>query len=428
MLVYSASQLLTLTGGPQRGDELGRLSILPEGAVLIRGEKIAAVGTTEELRARYPNEPAFDASGCVVLPGLVDAHTHLVWAGDRADEFEARLRGRTYLEALEGGGGILSTVRRTRLATDGELLEGSRKRAAVMFRHGTTTAEAKTGYGLSTAEELRLANLVLALDRQLPLDLVPTFLPAHAIPPEFQGKAEAYVTLVVEEMLPAAANLFAPLISAGEAPFVDIFCDEGAFDLAQTERILRAAKALGFRLKVHADEFAPLGAVPLAVSLGATSVDHLTVTPPDEIRLLGQSDTAAVFLPATPFGLGEAHYPAAQDFLAANALIALGSDLNPGTAWCGNMQMVLAIACRALGLTPAQAIAAATINAAAALGKDQRVGSIEPGKQADMIVLSASDYRHLGYRFGGNLVRAVIKRGLLYTLTPDESWPAAQSV
>ena len=428
MLLHSASQLLTLAGGPQRGQELGRLSIIPGGAVLIRGERIAAVGTSEELRARYPNEPAYDASGCVVLPGLVDAHTHLIWAGDRADEFEARLAGRTYLEALEGGGGILSTVRRTRQASDEELLEGSRKRAAAMFRHGTTTAEAKTGYGLSTIEELRLANLLLTLDRQLPLDLVPTFLPAHAIPPEFRGKAEVYVTLVVEEMLPAAANLFRSSISAGEAPFVDVFCDEGAFDLAQTERILGAAKALGFRLKVHADEFAPLGAVPLAVSLGATSVDHLTVTPPDEIRALGQSDTVAVFLPATPFGLGEVHYPAARDFLAANGLVALGSDLNPGTAWCENMQIVLAIACRTLGLTPAQAIAAATINAAAALGKAERIGSIEPGKQADLTVLSAGDYRHLGYRFGGNLVRAVIKRGQLYALPSDESWPAAQAV
>ncbi len=414
MLLHSASQLLTLAGGPQRGHELGRLGIIPNGAVLIRSGIIEAVGSTSDLQAAYPDEPEFDALDRVVMPGFVDPHTHLIWAGDRAAEFEMRLEGKTYLEILEAGGGILSTVRATRSASLTSLLDQTRLRLWSMFEHGTTTAEAKTGYGLKTAAELRLLQALLALNREGPMDLAITFLGAHAIAPEYIGQADAYTDLICNTMLPMIKEwwpLHAPELPL---PFVDVFCEKGAFDLAQTRRILETACNLGFPLKIHADEFLNLGGVPLAVELNAVSADHLVKTSQEDIRLLGQSDTVAVALPCTPFGLAESDYTPAKEILAADGILALASDLNPGTAWCGNMQFVIALACRYLKLTPAQAIAAATINAAAAIQQANQIGSIEVGKQADLIVLEVDDYRHLGYRFGTNLVKTVIKQGRIY--------------
>ena len=414
MIIHSASQLLTLAGGPQRGGELGRLGIIPDGAVLVRGERIAAVGTTAELLAAYPGEPALDAGGKVVLPGFVDPHTHLVFAGDRAAEFELRLEGKTYLEILAAGGGILSTVRSSRSASVEELLAQTRVRAQAMFAHGTTTAEAKTGYGLETTSELAQLEALLRLDEQGPLEIAPTFLGAHAVPPEWKQDPEGFTDLVCAEMLPAARRWWAEHGGARPLPFVDVFCETGAFSLAQSRRILSAAKALGFPLKIHADEFDNLGGASLAVELGAASADHLVKTSPEDIAALARGDTVAVALPCTPFGLAEPRYTPARAILQAGGLLAIASDLNPGTAWCESMQFVIALACRYLRLTPAQAIAAATINAAAAIGRAGLVGSLEPGKQADLLVLSVSDYRQLGYRFGTNLVERVIKKGSLF--------------
>ncbi len=411
MLIHSATQLLTLAGGPQRGSQLGSLGILEGGAVLIRDGRIAEVGPTAELRAAYRAEPALDASGRVVMPGFIDPHTHLVWAGDRAAEFELRRQGKTYLEILAGGGGILSTVRATRAASPEELLAQTRARAAAMLRFGTTTAEAKTGYGLETTAELAQLEALLRLDEEGPLEVVPTFLGAHAIAPEYAGNPQGYTGLICAEMLPAVRAWWQQHASGRPLPFVDVFCETGAFSLEQSRAILTTARALGFPLKIHADEFDNLGGAGLAAELGAVSADHLVKTSPDEIRALARSETAAVALPCTPFGLAEAHYTPAQAFLAEGGLLAIATDLNPGTAWCESMQFAIALACRYLRLTPAQAIAAATINAAAALGLQARLGSLEPGKQADLLILSVPDYRHLGYRFGGNLVERVIKRG-----------------
>ncbi|MGB9673106.1 MAG: imidazolonepropionase [Anaerolineales bacterium] len=416
MLLHSASQLITLAGGPQRGHELGKLSIIPNGAVLIRSGIIEAVGTTAELRAAYPDEPEFDALDRVVMPGFVDPHTHLIWAGDRAAEFEMRLEGKTYLEILEAGGGILSTVRATRSASLTSLLDQTRLRLWSMFEHGTTTAEAKTGYGLKTAAELRLLQALLALNQEGPLELTCTFLGAHAIAPEYAGQADAYTDLICTTMLPMIQEWWPLHAPQQPLPFVDVFCEKGAFDLAQSRRILETARNLGFPLKIHADEFLNLGGVPLAVELKAVSADHLVKTSDEDIQLLGQSDTVAVALPCTPFGLAEKEYTPAQKIIEANGILALASDLNPGTAWCGNMQFVLALACRYLKLTPAQAIAAATINAAAAIRRQDQIGSIEVGKQADLIILEVDDYRHLGYRFGTNLVKTVIKKGHIYPI------------
>ncbi|HEX9797425.1 MAG TPA: imidazolonepropionase, partial [Anaerolineales bacterium] len=375
----------------------------------IRGGLIVATGSTEDLRRSYVAANELSAAGRVVLPGFVDPHTHLVWAGDRAGEFEQRVKGASYLEILEAGGGILSTVRRTRFASLDTLLSESRPRLRQMLVHGTTTAEAKTGYGLELEAELRLMHAILALGSEGPVDLVPTFLAAHAVPEGWQ--AAEYVALICEQMLPALVAWWARHGQGRPLPFVDVFCEVGAFDLAQSRRVLESARALGFPLKIHADEFNPLGAARLAADLGATSADHLLQTPDSDLELLGGSETVAVALPATPFGLAAPTYPPAQAILKHGGILALGTDLNPGTAWCESMQFVIGLACRTMGLGPAQAIAAATINAAAAIGRDRRVGSLEPGKEADLLLLRVPDYRQLGYRFGTNLVSTVVKKG-----------------
>lgn len=410
-LVHNAGQLLTLEGGPQRGRNLGELGLIEGGAVAIGGERVLAVGRSQELEARYPDAARLDAAGKVVLPGFVDPHTHLIWAGDRAHEFEQRVGGVPYLEILKAGGGILHTVRQTRRASVQDLVASGRERLQRMLALGTTTVEAKSGYGLETRAELRTLQAIAELDAEGPWDLAPTLLGGHAVPPEFEGDPAGYVQYVQKDMLPEVENWWHEEYPGRELPFFDVFCEEGAFDLDQTRAMLEAAAERGFRLKLHADEFQGLGGTRLAVELGAVSVDHLVETPETDIEALGRSVTVAVSLPCTPFGLAQERYTPAQDFLEAGAVLALATDLNPGTAWCESMQFVLAVACRKLQLTPAQAIAAATINAAAAIGRADTVGSLEPGKLADLILLNVSDYRHLGYRFGGNLVSKVIKAG-----------------
>jgi imidazolonepropionase len=419
MLIHSASQLLTLAGGPQRGSQLGQLDLIRDGAVLIQGDQIAAVGTTVDLHAAYPHEPAFDARGRVVMPGLVDPHTHLVWFGDRAAEFEMRLEGKTYMEIMDAGGGIVSTVKATRAANPAKLLQQTRQRAESIFRHGTTTAEAKTGYGLEITSELRQLEVLLQLDAEGPLEIVPTFLGAHAIPPEYQNDADSYTVHICEEMLPALLAWWQQHAAPRRLPYVDVFCETGAFTLEQSRRILTTAAQLGFPLKVHSDEFDNLGGTSLAAELGAASADHLVNTSGEDIQALAHSDTVAVSLPCTPFGLADPRYTPARDIISAGGILAIASDLNPGTGWCESMQFVISLACRYLRLTPSEAIAAATINAAAAVGMADRVGSLEPGKQADLLVLSVDDYRHLGYRFGTNLVQNVVKRGQMYRVNTD---------
>jgi imidazolonepropionase len=319
-----------------------------------------------------------------------------------------RLEGKSYLEILAAGGGILSTVRATRAADLGQLLDETRPRLAELLTHGTTTAEAKTGYGLDTESELRMLQALLMLDDKGPLDLAITFLGAHAIAPEFKDEPQAYTDFLCAEMIPAVHSWWP---TDHPLPFVDVFCETGAFDLGQSRQILSCAKKLGFPLKVHADEFDKLGGAALAAELGAVSADHLVATSPVDIETIAQSDTVAVALPNTPFGLAEEHYTPAQQILEADGILALATDLNPGTAWCENMQFAIALACRYMKLTPAQAIAAATINAAAAIARSDSVGSLEPGKMGDVIILKVPDYRQLGYRFGINLVKTVVKKG-----------------
>jgi len=414
MILHSASHLLTLAGPPQRGHDLGRLGLIEDGAVLVRGENIVAVGKSEDLLKAYPDEDRLDARGQVLMPGFVDPHTHVVWAGERSAEFEMRVKGKSYMEIMEAGGGIVSTVRATRAAPLEQLLDETRPRLRRMFAHGTTTAEVKTGYGLDTETELRLLKALLLLAKEGPLDLVITFLGAHAIPPEYEGDSDGYTDLVCQDMIPSVLAWWHDHASGVPLPFIDVFCERGVFNLYQSRRIPQKARDLGFPLKIHADEFENLGGASLAAEMGAASADHLVVTSSDDIASLGNSNVVAVSLPCTPFGLAEGEYTPATDILKAGGLLAIATDINPGTAWCENMQFAIALACRYLHLSPAEAIVAATLNAAAAIQREERIGSIEAGKQADMILLDVPDYRHLGYRFGTNLVRTVIKKGRVY--------------
>ncbi len=404
LLIHSAGQLLTIASeGPKVGPAMSDLGLIEDGALAIKDGHIALVGRSGKVRAQVEAKEELDASGKVVTPGFVDPHTHLVFAGSRVEEFEMRLKGAIYLEIMAAGGGIMSTVRATRSANLEELLAQSRQRLDRMLAHGTTTAEVKTGYGLNTAQELKMSQAIKGLDETHSVDLVATFLGAHALPQEYKGRSEEYMEMVVKEMLPQAAK--------EGACFCDVFCDEGAFTLAQSRRVLEAAKAWGLGLKIHADEFKTLGGAALAAELGATSADHLICTPEEELRLLAEAGTIAVLLPGTPFGLGEERYAPARRMIELGLPVALGTDLNPGTCWCESMQFVIALAARKMGMTSAQAIVASTLNAAYALGKGAEVGSLEGGKRADILILETSDYRHLAYRFGGNLVARVFKGG-----------------
>lgn len=411
LVIHSASQVCVVPPhdeGPQRGEALGDLGLIEDGALAILDGRVAAVGHTGELKARFPSAAMLDAGGRAVVPGFVDPHTHLPWFGDRAGEFEQRLAGASYMEIMASGGGIMSTVRQTRAASLDALVIDNLPRLARMLRYGTTSAECKTGYGLDTGAEIKQLDAILALDSIQPVELTPTFLPAHAVPAEYQGDTESYVSAVIDEMLPAGA---AWMRRHNCVLFCDVFCEAGVFDVEQTRRILEAAAALGYRLKVHADEFAGLGGTKLAVELGAASADHLVATPAADIAALGTGETIAVGLPGTPFGLAHHDYTPAREILAAGGALALATDCNPGTSWCESMQMVMALACRYMGLTQAQALVAATLNAAFAIDRGHEIGSLQPGYQADALILDVADYRQLGYRFGANLVRTVIKRG-----------------
>ena len=414
LLIHNTSFVYQLTPSAQRGSALGTLNPIPHGAVLLDGERIISVGAPAELLLQHPEANLLDAGGGAVLPGFVDPHTHLVWAGDRADEFEMRLQGKTYMEIMAAGGGIAATLKATRAASMEQLLEETRPRAQAAFRHGTTTLEAKTGYGLDLETECKQMEVLLRLDEEGPLQIIPTYMGAHAVPPEFNGDTAGYVRFLTSQALPELKSWWQGRAPERPLPFVDVFCEQGVFDLGQTREILTAARDLGFPLKLHADEFANLGGASLAVELGAVSADHLVKTSAEDIRRLGSSQTAAVSLPGTPFGLAQKEYTPARGIISAGGILALATDLNPGTSWNESMQFIQALACRYLKLTPAEALAAATINAAAALGLDDQIGSITPGKQADLLILRIPDYRMLSYRYGTNLVSTVIKKGVVY--------------
>jgi imidazolonepropionase len=392
---------------------MGDVGLIHDGAVAINEGRILAAGDSEGLRERYRGRENIDATGKVICPGFVDPHTHVVYAGDRVDEFELRIKGATYMEIMAAGGGIASTMAATREATLAELVAQSRPRLETMLALGTTTVEIKTGYGLAAEHELKMLKAIEQLAEEVAVDLVPTFLAAHAVPTEYQGRTGAYVDEVVEGMLPQAAAWYrgSRFAQRGIPFFNDVFCEENAFNLAQSRRVLEAGRGLGLRPKIHAGEFNALGGVSLGVELGAASADHLDVMSPDEVTDLASSNTIGVLLPAVNFNLGSLEFAGGRALIDAGAAVALSTDINPGSAPCPSMPLVMALATRYQKLLPAEALNAATINAAHAIDLADRVGSIEAGKQADLLIVDAPDYRHLAYQFGGNLVETVIKNG-----------------
>lgn len=404
LLLINASQLLTLE--PSLGE--GPLGVIPGGAVAGRAGRIVWVGRTAEARRAVslaPDGRQLDALGRVVLPGFVDSHTHLVFAGSREAEFAQRIRGASYQEIAAAGGGILATVRATRQAPLEELVALGLGRLDLALRHGTTTLEAKSGYGLTTADELKILEAIRALDASHPVDLSPSFLGAHEVPPEYRGAADAYVELLVEEMLPAVAG-------RGLARACDVFCEAGVFSVAQARRILKAAADRGLRAKLHADEFTRLGGAELAAEVGALSADHLLYASPEGIRRMKAAGVTATLLPGTAFFLDLPYAPARQ-FLEAGVRVALASDFNPGSSPTLNMQLVITLASTQMRLTPEEAIQAATLHGAWALGLQEEVGSLAPGKKLDAVILDLPSYLHLPYLYGVNHVTAVVKAGRL---------------
>ena len=419
LYLHNAEQVITCaSSGPRRGPDMASAGVIENGAVAIRNERIVAVGSGEDLKGKFAADRTIDCRGRCLCPGFVDAHTHSVFGGDRAAEFEMRIKGAAYLEIMAAGGGIVSTVRHTRAASMEELTESASRRLDEMLGLGTTTVEIKTGYGLSVEDELKMLQVIERLDRAHPCDIVPTFLGAHAVPPEYDGDPEAYTRCVIEEILPEAADWYRTSRFAAQADpmYVDVFCEDHAFDIEQSRRVLEAGIGCGFRAKMHVDQFNDFGGVAMALKLGAVSVDHLDVTGREAIESLGRSDTIAVLLPAVNFNLGLANYADARAMMDSGAAVALATDLNPGSAPCPSMPAVMAIACRFQRFTPAEALYASTINGAFAIDQGNETGSIEVGKRADILVLKAGDYRHIPYFFGGNPVQTVIKRGRVLSL------------
>lgn len=409
LLVENAAQLVTLAGGndrPRVGPALGRLGIVRDGAVAAaEGQVVAAGPAADVLRAvrLTPHARVIDASGCVVLPGFVDAHTHLVFAGSRAHEFEMRLRGAAYLDIAAAGGGILATVAATRAVDEDALVRIGAAHLDRMLACGTTTAEAKSGYGLSVEDELKLLRVVHRLSARHPVDLVATVLAAHAVPPEFAGSPDGYVDLVVSEILPA-------VVGEDLAEFCDAFCDVGAFTLEQGRAVLEAGSALGLVPKLHADEFADLGGARMAAEMGAISADHLLHASEAGLASMVEAGTVAVLLPGTAHFMG-LPYADARRMIEMGVAVALATDFNPGTCPTWSMPAVISLACTGMKMTPAEAITAATINAAWAIGMAEEVGSLEPGKAADLVVLEVPDHREIAMHLGAPLVRHVVKRG-----------------
>ena len=430
LLIEGASSIATLAGGLRRGSGQRDAAVLSGGgiAVAVWGDRVLAAGPADDVHrqiaaAGHPVEgfDRIDAAGGLVTPGLIDAHTHLVFAGTRELEWQMRVRGAGYLEILAAGGGILSTVAATRAASDDELLAGARRRLSQMLACGTTTAEAKSGYGLDVATELRLLGTIGRLSVEGPVELVPTYLGAHAVPPEYRDRpgssaagaggvgADEYVAHIVRDQLPLVAQ-------QGIARFCDVFCEAGVFTPGQTARILSAAEFYGLRFRIHADELAPSGGAELAAELGCVSADHLAAPSDEGVAALAETADAgypvvATLLPATSWFLGKHHFAPARRFVEAGIPVALATDLNPGTSPTVSLPLVMSIACVEMGLSPAEALVAVTINAAYSVGMGTEIGSIEPGKQADLVIWDVPTVEQLPYWLGARLARTVVKRG-----------------
>ena len=405
--VINCAQVLTLAGPkrPRVGAELRELGIISQGALLVRDGLIERVGTTDEIKTRIDADCAVvDAAGRVVLPGFVDAHTHPVFAGTRVDEFEERSKGATYQEIAARGGGIQSTVNRTRAASVDELVAVGRRYAGWFLRGGTTTVEAKSGYGLSLEDELKILRAIKRLDHETPLRYVPTFLGAHSVPPEYQARRDEYISLLIDEMLPQVSQ-------QKLAEFCDVFCEEKVFTTDESWKILSAARCHGLGLRMHADQLSLSGGAKLAAELGTVTADHLEHTDADGIRALEQAGVQPVLLPGSVYALGSSRYPAAREMIDAGLAVVLATDFNPGSSPTPSMTMILSLAATHMKMTPAEAITAATINAAYSLNRGDQLGSLEAGKIADFVIHDCEDYRELAYFFGVEHAWRVYERG-----------------
>jgi imidazolonepropionase len=396
LALLNAGQLVTLAGPnrPRVGAEMCQLSIISDGGMLVREGLIAAVGTSKEIEASVPDDAeVVDATGRVVLPGFVDAHAHPVFAGNRVDEFELRAKGATYEQIAADGGGIRSTVRKTRAASEDDLLAQAKKHALWFMQGGTTTVEAKSGYGLTVEDELKILRVIRRLNAETPIEFVPTFLGAHAIPEEFLSAPEQYVALVIHEMLPRVAE-------EKLAENCDIFCERGYFDIADSEKILTAAQQHGLRLRMHVDQLTNSGGAFLAARLRATTADHLEQTNAAEITALCEAGVQPVLLPGSVYSLGLTRYPRARDMIEAGLAVVVATDFNPGSSPTPSMPMILSLATTQMKMSPAEALTAATINAAYSLARGAKVGSLEAGKSANFALYNCNDYRELAYFFG----------------------------
>ena len=418
LIVENIGQLVTCDSpdGPKRGAAMRDVGMVVNGAVAIARGKFVCVGSSAEIREKFQSEHVVDGGGRAACPGLVDPHTHIVFAGDRLDEFELKIRGADYLEILANGGGIISTVRKTREASFETLVDLTLNRLDKMLECGTTTCEIKTGYGLDTATELKMLDVIAEVSKRHPIDIVPTFLAAHAVPPEFKDDPDAYVDLICDEMLPKAYDRLLACRDGlrTRSTFVDVFCEKNAFDVDQSRRVLVTARSLGFGIKAHVDEFTNLGGTRMAIEIGATSVDHLDAISDEEVDLLANSDTVAIITPTVNFNFGSAHFANARKLIDTGCAVALSTDYNPGSAPCPSQTMAMAIACRYQKLLPSEALNAATINAAYSIGLGDVAGSIEVGKRADMILLDVRDYRDMAYEIGvPRVAKRVIEGRLL---------------
>ena len=409
LLIENAAEVVTLAG-PARarvGEELAEPAIVAGASVFVRDGLIEAVGTGSQISDRADAETVrIDAGGMTVAPGFVDAHTHPVFAGWRAAEYELRVMGATYEEIAAAGGGIRNSVRRTRAASDDDLAAIGLRNARVFLEHGTTTIEAKSGYGLSVDDECRLLSVIRRMGIETPLEVSPTLLGAHEIPDEYRDRPDAYVDLVVDEMIPRVAR-------EGLAEGCDVFCESHVFSIDQARRVLVAARAHGLTPRFHADQLTRCGGAELAAEVGAASADHLEQLDDPGIDALVRGDVSAVLLPGSVYHLGLKRYAPARRLIDAGAKVVLATDFNPGSSPVPSMQMVLSLACTQMRMRPCEAFAAATINSAYALGRGDRVGSIEPGKQADLVLFDAPDHRNVPYVFGVNHAVVVVKRGVI---------------
>ncbi len=404
LAVLHASQLVTLTGPkrPRVGTQLSELGIIRDGGTLIRDGKIERVGPSDEIEKNVGDEEIVDAGGRVVMPGFVDAHTHLVFAGNRLDDFERRSRGETYEQIAKAGGGIWSTVQKTRAASELDLLTHAKKHANWLLSCGTTTVEAKSGYGLTVEDELKLLRVMRQLKEEVRLEIVPTFLGAHAVPRELSP--DGYLDVVITEMLPRVT-------AEKLAEFCDVFCERGYFNIDQSRKILSAAKEVGLSLRGHVDQLTNSGGAKLMAEMGAATADHLEQTDEQGIAALKKANVQPVLLPGSVYALGSSRYPRAREMIEAGLAIVLATDFNPGSSPTPSMPMILSLACTQMKMSSAEAITASTLNAAYSLNRGDKIGSLEPGKLANFVIFDCEDYRELAYWFGFQQTHSVYVRG-----------------